>query len=317
MNRRISTVTRRKFMGIAGATICGMPLVPGAVAQEKPARKPFTLRYILGSPMYGYAELAEILPEVSKIGASAIDIWPKKHGNQREQLDELGEEKFAALLAKHQVPLGCITQYKLGPFALQAEMRLAQRLGCATVVTAATGQAGLRGNELKAAIRKFVADMRPHLAVAEESGVTIAIENHANNLIESPDSIKWLAELRPNRHLAIAFAPYHLPQESKLLAKLITDLGDSIAMFYAWQHGMGSKTKLPIEQELLQMPGRGQLDFAPLLAALKEIDYRGWTEIFMHPFPRGRAILPTTAEVTSEINRGRAYLANIAVQAAK
>ena len=37
------------------------------------------------------ADLAEVLPEVSKIGASGIDLWPKVHGNQREQANEMGE----------------------------------------------------------------------------------------------------------------------------------------------------------------------------------------------------------------------------------
>jgi len=150
--------------------------------------------------------------------------------------------------------------------------------------------------------------MKPHLEVAEETGVTIAIENHGNNLIDSPDSLKWLAELRPSKHLGIAFAPYHLPQEADLLGQLIRDLGDSIEMFYAWQHGMGCTKKLPKEQELLQMPGRGKLDFTPLIAALRDIQYTGWTEIFMHPVPRGIPILESTAEVTAEINRSRRYL---------
>ncbi|NRA58393.1 MAG: hypothetical protein HRU13_09810 [Phycisphaerales bacterium] len=57
------------------------------------------------------------------------------------------------------------------------------------------------------------------------------------------------------------------------------------------------------------MPGRGDLDFAPLLVALRNIDYRGWTEIFMHPVPRGIPILETTAKVTAEINQARRYLA--------
>ncbi len=103
-------------------------------------------------------------------------------------------------------------------------------------------------------------------------------------------------------------APYHLPQEAPQLGQLIETLGDSIAVFYAWQHGMGCHEKLPKEQELLQMPGRGDLDFGPLLAALKRIDYAGWTEIFMHPVPRGIPILETAADVTGEINRSRAYL---------
>ena len=82
----------------------------------------------------------------------------------------------------------------------------------------------------------------------------------------------------------------------------------SIAVFYAWQHGMGCHVKLPKEQELLQMPGRGALDFVPLLAALRDINYSGWTEIFMHPVPRGIPILETAKEVTAEINRARDYL---------
>jgi sugar phosphate isomerase/epimerase len=258
--------------------------------------------------MYGYTDLQDILPEVEKVGATAIDIWPKVHGNQREQLDEMGEVTFATLLKEHGVELGCITQYKLGPFGLQEEMRLAHRLGCRTIVTGARGPKDLTGPALKEGVGDFVEQMKPHLAVAEEAGITIAIENHGNSLTESPDSLKWLTELRPSKRLAIAFAPYHLAQDEKQLSDLIRALGDSIAMFYAWQHGMGCHQKLPKERELLQMPGRGKLDFSPLLAALKDINYAGWTEIFMHPVPRGAPILDTTEAITREINRSREYL---------
>ena len=115
-------------------------------ALSRAALKKFAPRYIIGSSMYGYKTLAEILPECAKAGASAIDIWPKSHGNQREQLAEMGEEKFAALLKAHNVTLGCITQYKLGPFGLQEEMRLAKRLGCKTIVCGARGPRGLKGS---------------------------------------------------------------------------------------------------------------------------------------------------------------------------
>ena len=166
-----------------------------------------------------------------------------------------------------------------------------------------------KGKELKAAVGKFIEQLKPHLAVAEETGTTIAIENHGNNLIDSPDSLKWLAELRPSKHLGIAFAPYHLPQDEKLQSDLIRTLGNSIRMFYAWEHGMGCHVKLPKEQELMQMPGRGTLDFAPLLAALRDVKYDGWSEIFMHPVPRGVPILDSGEKITAEINRSRKYLA--------
>ena len=301
-------LSRRDFC--TGAAIS---LTAGVAHAQEP--QPFRPKYIVGSCMYGYQYVGEIFPQVRQAGATAIDIWPKVHGNQREQLDDLGEEKFAAMLKQHDISLGCITQYKLGPFGLQDEMRLAQRLGADTIVTGGKGPKGLTGQELKQAIVQFLEQMKPHLEVAEATGITIAIENHGNNLIESPDSLKYLRDLRPSKRLGIAFAPYHLPQDTRLLGQLIHEVGDAIAMFYMWQHGEGCMTKLPKARELLQMPGRGPLDFVPIVEALAAIQYSGWTEIFMHPFPRGIPILETAAAVTMEINRARAYLAKCGARA--
>lgn len=301
------TINRREFVSAASATAAAIAL-GGTTCNAKPAAKQFKPRYIVGSCMYGYQYVGEIMPEVRKAGASMLDIWPKVHGNQREQLDDLGEEKFAAMLDKHDIGLGCITQYKLGPFGLQKELKLAGRMKANTIVTGGKGPRGLKGAELKKAVGDFCEKMKPHLDIAAENGVTIAIENHGNNLIESPDSLKYLAELRPSKYLGIAFAPYHLPQDEKQIADLIRGLGDSIAMFYMWQHGDGCMKRLPKEQELKQMPGRGALDFKPIISALAEIEYSGWTEIFMHPVPRGIPILETAGQVTAEINRARKYL---------
>jgi sugar phosphate isomerase/epimerase len=300
-------VTRRDVMtSLAGALVT--PWCQSLLAAVQTVPSAFSLRYILASSLYGYTDVEKVLAEVQKTGATAIDIWPMVHGNQREQLDAMGEERFKGLLGQYDVELGCMTQFKLGPLGLQDEMRLARRLGCQLIVTGGKGPKGLQGSDLRQAVGTFVEQMKPHLAVAEETGVTIAIENHGSSLIESPDSMKWLVELCRSRHLAVALAPYHLPQNAALLADLIRSLGDRIAMFYAWQHGMGCMTKLPKEQELLQMPGRGPLDFTPILAALRDIRYTGVTEIFMHPVPRGAAILESTGAVTAEVCRARRYL---------
>ena len=302
-----SCISRRDFTAmLAGSVVAGQ--ISGTLAAKEDGS--FELRYMLGSCMYGYTPLAEILPEVAKTGAVGIDIWPKRHGDQREQLDEMGEETFAALLRKHNVQLGCITQYALGPLGLQDELPLAKRLGCSTIVTGGVGPKGLAGVELRKAVQIFIEKMKPHLEIAQKNGVTIAIENHGSNLFETADALKWLVELCEHPHIGVALAPYHLPQNSDELADLIRTLGNRMEVFYAWQHGMGCMKKLPREQELLQMPGRGTLDFCPLLAALQDIGYRGWTEIFMHPVPRGIPILDETSHVTDEINRSRAYLSD-------
>jgi sugar phosphate isomerase/epimerase len=260
--------------------------------------------------MYGKTPLADILPEVKATAATGIDLWPLPHGNQREQASELGSEPFRALLATHGVGVSMVTRFDLGPFKLQDELRAASHMGAKLVVCGAVGPQGLKGADLKAAVAQFVERLRPTLDVAAACGMTIGIENHDHNLIDTADAMRYLADRCADRPLGIALAPYHLPQDATAIATLIGDLGPRLAHFYAWQYGRGSRTRQPRDDELLQLPGRGPLDFAPLLAALAKIDYQGLTEIFMHPFPRGVPILDSTAAVTAEINRAREYLAH-------
>lgn len=294
---------RREFVQGMAATALG-----AATVQGEPA---FKFRYIVGSSMYGELPLAKILPRVRETGAEFIDLWPRKHGNQREQVAEMGEEAFVEQLAKHDVGLGCSTRYDLGPFGLQEEMQFVSRLGGDLLVCGGKGPKGLTGTELKAAVKFFCEELKPHAAAAAETGVRLGIENHSSNLINTPDSLKWLAEFRPAPTIGIALAPYHLEScgvDADGLGELIEVLGDRTVMFYAWQHGDGCHRPMPKERELMQMPGRGDLDFEPAVTALKKINYAGYTEIFMHPTPRGIPILPTAERVTDEIKRSRTYL---------
>ena len=113
----------------------------------------FQLRYMLASCMYGYTPLAEILPEVGKTGATAIDIWPQGHGNQREQLAEMGEAAFAALLQQRSTTLGCITQYKLGPFGLAGRDAIWRSGSAADDRDRRQRSQRTSGQELKTAVR--------------------------------------------------------------------------------------------------------------------------------------------------------------------
>jgi sugar phosphate isomerase/epimerase len=294
-------MTRRE----ACALLLGAAAAPclGAVAG------PFRLNYILASALYGTMPLAAILPEVVRAGASSVDVWCLKHGNQREQVDEMGLDAFAELLRAHRVTLGAFTRYPLGPFGLQDELKIVKKLGGRVLVTGSGGPKGLAGDELKKAVQGFVEKMKPHAAAAEEAGVTIAIENHGGSLLSSPDSIRWFAEFNRSRRLGVAFAPHHLHDAVEELPRLIADLGPQLAFFYAQERGLGFTEALGIEKEILQMPGRGGgLDYRPLLAALRKIRYDGDVEIFMHPTPRGIPIYPTAAEVTAAVNVSREYL---------
>jgi len=293
-------ISRRGFLSTALAS--GMALSLSARAES--ATSAFRLRYSLASCMYGTLPLADILPEAAKIGADNIDLWPAKHGNQREQLDAMGVEPYLALCDEHDVTTSIITRYDLGPFNLRDEMAVAETLGAGIIVTGSTKPA----DDERAGAAAFAEAMKPHLEKAAEHGVRIAIENHGNALVHSPDSIRYAADALDSPHAGIALAPYHLPQDPVLIADLIRDLGPRLAHFYAWEHGHGCHDPLPKALEMQQLPGYGPLDFGPVLEALADISYEGLTTIFMHPVPRGIPILPTAAETTAAINRSREYI---------
>ena len=101
-------LSRRQFIGAAAA----LATAPALAAKPK-----FRLNYILSSSMYGTLPLKEILPEVAKTGAETIDIWPRVHGNQREQIEEMGHEEFSKMLRSHKTAKGTLRMCTLRIFS--------------------------------------------------------------------------------------------------------------------------------------------------------------------------------------------------------
>jgi sugar phosphate isomerase/epimerase len=296
---------RRTFLKTS-ALACS-PLFVGRLWAEQLQR--FGLRYAIASALYGDLPLAQVLPEVPRTGTNYIDLWPKKWGGQREEVEAIGHERFAGMLQQAGVKVGLSTRFDLGPFKLREEMAFLRKFGGDTLVVGyPTGPVGLQGPALRDALKQLVELMKPHLAAAGEAGVTIAFENHGASTLESPDSIRWLAELSHGQPLGIALAPYHLDQNPDLIAGLIRDLGPKLTLFYAWQYGMGCMKPMPSNEELMQFPGRGNLDFSPLLQALKDIHFQGWTEVFMHHTPRGQPLYPTAPPMTEDVIAAQRYL---------
>ena len=298
---------RRKFLQSLAATSAVPTLA--ATAKTLAASELLKLRYVLSSALYGEMPLDEILPEVAKSGCEAIDIWCKVHGNQREQIAEMGDDAFAALMKKFGVTLGVSTRYPLGPLKLQEEMAWVKKHGGRMVLCGSTGPRDPEGVAAKEAVRKFLEDMKQHVAKAEELGVTIAIENHVGQAIYHPDSLRYFADFNRSSNLGIAFAPHHLFRWPDEIPKLIRDLGaKQIPFIYFQEHSEGMMKKTSKEIEMQQLPGLGRLDYRPIVRALRDIGFTGYVEIFMHPTPRGVPILPTAAEITAAINKSREYV---------
>lgn len=302
---KLPVVTRRQFCSASAAMLASLATTRSFRCEAAGVQSGFRLNYIVSAAMYGTFPLADVLPEAHKLGADAIDVWPMPHGNHREQMDELGLDRFAELLKANDVRLGAVTRYDLPPSKLGDEFKMLERFGGKVLVTGASNPDGAT---VRDQVKKFVDDMGEAVSQAEDSGVKIGIENHMSSVLNTPEAVRYFGEFSQSPNLGLAMAPYHLPQDPHEIARLIEDLGDKLVFFQAWEHGKGCMEVLPKEEEMQQMPGLGPLDFVPIVGALKKINYAGWTEIFMHPTPRGIPVRETISEVTAEINRSRSYL---------
>ncbi|MES2692557.1 MAG: sugar phosphate isomerase/epimerase [Verrucomicrobiota bacterium] len=311
----MNSLSRREFVGLTlgGAAVlathAALPQARAASSAAKPAA--FKLRYVLSTNQYGTLPIADIVPEAKSAGYEGLDVWAGRWGNQREQIDALGHDKFSEILKKNGVKVSCYTCMHPGFGKSEPHMRAMLKFGGDQIVAGFAGGGKdsnkLRGAELRAGIQKGLESMKPIIAVAGELGVTLAIENHLNGLLETPDGVRVLAEEIKEKHVGISFAPFHLPQDAELLGKLTDDVAHKILYYYAWQYGDGSGDLAPSKQKR-QLPGVGPLDFKPMLAALKKHKFNGYTSIFMHPTPRGSALASDVKGVTTELGKARAFL---------
>lgn len=274
-------------------------------------QEPFRLRYVLSSALYGDLPLDEVLAQVKPSGAEAIDIWRQVHATHREQIEAMGDEAFQKRLETHQVPLAVSTCYPLGPFRQDEEMHWVKKNGGYMTVCGSgkMGDPDPSGAEAKRQVKAFFEALKPHYELAESLGLTMAIENHKNAMLSTPDSIRYFVDLNPSKAVGLALAPHHLHDAVEEIPQLIRHCGrENLPFVYFQEYHPSSKEQMPKEEELKQLPGFGSLDYVPILAALKEIRFAGLAEIFMHPTPRGVPMLPTAGAITEKILESRRYL---------
>src|SRR5690606_21067831 len=131
----------------------------------------------------------------------------------------------------------------------------------------------------KKQVRTFFEKLKPHYELAEELGITMALENHGNSMLSHPDSIRYFIELNPSTRVGIAFAPRHLHDFIEEIPKLMREIGaEQMPFIYFQEHQPSSKKTMAKEEELKQLPGFGSLDYGPILAAMREIKFSGLAE---------------------------------------
>lgn len=209
---------------------------------------------------------------IARLGFEAIDIWSAHQGcpHLDDIAKRLGSDGLKKLLAKHQLKLFAFSVYRGG------YERYAELLGKAGGGVAIRGSTkACKPEELTTRMREFIDGLKPLIELAEKYNSYLAIENHGNALLCSPDSLKAFVDINTSPRLGIALAPYHIQTLKASVPQAIRICGKQLFFFYAWQHFPDAK----------QLPGIGPTDMTPWMQALADIRYRGYVNPFMHGHP--------------------------------
>jgi len=280
--------TRREFLqmvgGAAAAASTGRALAAGKDA--RPTR--WRMRLSTSSIQYSKLPIEQACERIANLGFEAIDIWSAHAGcpHLDDVAKRLGPEGLKKLLAKHKLKLFAFSVYR-GGYAQYAEL-----LGKAGGGVAIQGSARpAKPAELASRMKAFFAGLKPLAELAEKHNSYLAVENHGGALLNTLDSFKAFVDANPYPRVGLALAPYHLQRAKASVPEAIRIAGKQLLFFYAWQSAKGTG----------QLPGIGPADCAPWLAALAEVNYRGYVNPFMHHEP-------APDEMSAALAKSREYL---------
>jgi sugar phosphate isomerase/epimerase len=283
---------RRQFLLGTAAALALSGLSGRAIAE--PASS-WRMRLAFSSVMLAELPIEEVCARAARLGFEAIDIWCPfgKCKHLTDVVTRLGPDGLKELLAKHKLALASFTTYRVGPetVGFPAYADFIGKFGGGVVVRESEYKR-VKPENLTAAMRAFFEKLKPQIEMAAENKVRLAIENHSDAMLNSPDSFKAFMDLNPApQQVGLGVAPYHLQHIKAPVDEVIRTAGSQLLFFYAWQAGGGMK----------QLPGHGPADFVPWLKALAEIRYAG----FVNPFLHGE---PTPEDLAAAITQSRDYL---------
>lgn len=261
----------------------------GAAPEAQSEEKTWTMKLSASSVCYSSLPIEQACERIAALGFAGIDIWaPFGHCTHLADVKtRLGADGLKALLTTHRLKIGAFTFYSRD-YREYAEL-LGQVGGGVGVRESQYG--AFAPQDLTANMTAFIESLKPLVERAEANHSFLAIENHGNALLSTPDSFKAFTDINKSKHLGIALAPSHLQVINASVPDVIRTCGEQLFFIYAWQHAGG----------MAQLPGVGPVDCKPWIKALADIQYRHFVNPFMHGEPQPDAM-------DSSLKTSRAYL---------
>ncbi len=164
--------------------------------------------------------------------------------------------------------------------------RLCADLGGRCMVLGSPKQRNLLPGVLKERAFDYAEEVLAQVVpVLEQCDVKIALEplhpNETDFLERSDEAVKLLEKIGAPQRIALLLDCKAMAAEERSIPELIHRCKDYLIHFH-------------LNDPNLQGPGFGDLDFVPVMQALKEIDYRGWLAV--EPFDPAPGIKNLTTE---------------------
>ncbi len=267
---------RRQFIRSTALPLSALAL-PGLTNIARAAQEDaWRMRLVFSSVMLSGLPFEDVCARAAKLGFDAIDIWCPfdRCTHLADVVKRLGPDGLQKLLDKHKLALGCFTTYTTAAESVgfPAYADFIGRFGGGLVVRESQ-YIQVKPEDLTKSMRAFFEMLKPQIEQAAQAKVRLAIENHGDALLGTPDSFKAFVDLNPApQHVGVAVAPYHLQGIKASVEDVIRIAGSQLLFFYAWQRADG----------INQLPGHGPADFVPWLKALAKINYQGRLTPFMH-----------------------------------
>ena len=262
------------------------------------------MKYALCNEMFGDAEFADVFSTMRRLGYTGIEIAPftlipgaetvdvrdvpmSKRQKVKQMAADAGLEVVGLhwLLAKTQgfyltSPERSVRQ-KTAEY-LKALAELCRDLGGSIMVLGSPGQRNLLPGVDHEQAEEYAAEvLTAAMPVLADCGVTLALEPLGpaeGDFLNTAQSAIRLAERIDSPHCKLHLDVKAMSSEPQPIEQVIRDSRDWVVHFHA-------------NDPNLLGPGMGEVDFAPIFAALKQIDYDGWVSVEVFKYePSGEEI---------------------------
>jgi sugar phosphate isomerase/epimerase len=155
-------------------------------------------------------------------------------------------------------------------------IRLAKKIGAKHISTEPGGPAPPSADP-RYLQKIFLAGLARVAKVAEEEGVQVLVEPEPGLLIENSRQFKGFMKNINSDHIGLNFDIGHFYCVNEDPEKLVHELSDYIGHFHLADIA-GSR----VHNHLI--PGRGSIDFRPVLDAMDDIGYDGFVTVELYPY---------------------------------